>query len=79
MVESPSESPSGSKLGANRVVVTILAWVMAAGMAGLVWLGTQDPLGGLPVTHPLNVVLFGICAAFGVGFTGYIWFYRRKE
>jgi hypothetical protein len=48
-------------------------------LAGLVWLGAQDPFIGLPLSHPLNLVLFGLCAAIGLGFTATIWLFRRQK
>jgi hypothetical protein len=57
----------------------LLIWLIAAGLAGLVWLGTQEPFIGLPVTHPINLILFGLCLAIGLGFTAVIWLSRRMD
>ena len=57
----------------NRVVATLIAWALAGCCAGLVWLQSLDPLFGLRLDHPVTLVLFGICAAVGLGFTLYIW------
>ncbi len=80
-----SESGSGRQgatrdaAGANRVAATLLLWLIVAGLAGLVWLEAQHPFFGLPLTHPVNVVLFSLCAAFGVFYTAFIWFPRRDR
>jgi hypothetical protein len=42
-----------------------------------VWLAAQDPFIGLPLTHPINLILFGVGAVIGIGFTAVIWLSRR--
>jgi apolipoprotein N-acyltransferase len=79
MVEFPHEGPRETpphKPGTNRVAATLCIWGIAAGLGGLVWLGTQEPFIGLPVTHPINLFLFGLCAAIGLTFTAVIWLSR---
>jgi hypothetical protein len=74
---SSDEGPP--KPGTNRLGATLGIWGVAGGLAGLVWLGAQDPFIGLPLSHPLNLVLFGLCAAIGLGFTATIWLFRRQK
>jgi hypothetical protein len=59
--------------GTSRVAATLAIWGIAAGLAGLVWLQAQHPFWGLPLTHPVNLILFGICLAIAAVFTGIIW------
>ena|ERR1700687_2797218 len=81
MEETPSEGPSGSprKAGKSRVAPTLAIWVVVAGLVGLGWLSAQDPFMGLPLSHPINLILFGLCLAVGFGFTAGIWLSRRDE
>jgi hypothetical protein len=81
MEESPRDGPRETPhtAGESRVAATIWIWLCSAGLGGLVWLGAQDPFMGLPLTHPINLVLFGLCAAVGLGFTASIWLSRRPK
>jgi hypothetical protein len=64
---------------AGRVGATPAVWGVTAGLGGLVWLGSLPPIISLPLTHPINLVLFGICVAIGLGFTAEIWLSRRPK
>jgi hypothetical protein len=59
--------------GTNRVVATLCIWVIAAGLGGLVWLQSQHPFTGLPLTHPINLILLAVCLAIGLGYSAVIW------
>jgi hypothetical protein len=74
-MESRGENSHGlpKKPGTNRVAATITIWLIAGLLAGLLWLGTEDPFIGLPVTHPINLILFAVCLAIELGFTAVIW------
>jgi hypothetical protein len=63
----------------NRVAATVAVWLVAAGLGGLVWLGAQEPFIGLPATHPINLILFGVCLAIGLGFTVALWLPGRRK
>jgi len=78
MEPSPNECPSSSKSGTNRVVATVSAWVTTAVVIGLLWIGTLDPLGGLPWTHPFNIVLLMLCIGWAFGFTAMIWGWHKR-
>jgi hypothetical protein len=43
--EGPRETPHGP--GTNRVAATLCIWGIAAALAGLVWLGTQESFIGI--------------------------------
>jgi hypothetical protein len=43
-----------------------------------VWLGTLEPYIGLPIAHPINLTLVGLCGMIGLGFTVAIWLERSK-
>jgi hypothetical protein len=75
--EGPREVPR--KPGTNKFAATVWVWGVAAGLGGLVWLGTLEPFIGLPVGHPANLTLFGLCGAIGLGFTAAIWISRRTK
>lgn len=77
MEEPATKDPNSPRPGTNRVALTFWIWAISAGVAGLVWLGTLDPLGGLPITRPLNVMMFGVCAAMAFGFTAAIWGWHK--
>ena len=65
--------------GTNRVTVTFCIWGIIAGLAGLIWLGTLDPFIGLPLTHPINLTVLGVCGMIGMEFTGVIWLGRSRS
>jgi hypothetical protein len=75
--EAPTAVTNG--LSSNRVLATFCIWCIAAGLAGLVWLTTLNPFTGLPVSHPINFVLFGLCAAIGLGFIASVWLRRPEQ
>jgi hypothetical protein len=75
--EKDRRDPPGAA-GTSRVAATVWLWVVVAMLAGMVWLQAQHPFFGLPLTHPLNLFLFGLCLAVGVGFTAYIWLFEGK-
>jgi hypothetical protein len=60
------------------VAATICVWGIVAGLAGLIWLGSREPYLGLPLTHPMNLSLLGLCGMIGLGFTLAIWWQRPK-
>jgi hypothetical protein len=64
--------------GTSRVAATVWLWVIVAGLLGLGWLQAQHPFFGLPLAHPLNLLIFGMCLAVGVGFTAYIWLFEGQ-
>ena len=81
MTESAHETPKGTKREPdnNRVIVIIFVWVLMAGLAALVWLGTLEPFIGLPLTHPINLALLALFGAIGLGFSIGIWFERPRK
>jgi hypothetical protein len=78
MGESPSNDPDNqpANAGTSRIAATVWLWLLMAGLGGFVWLASQDPFLGFPLTHRINLILFGICTAIGVGFTAAIWMRR---
>jgi hypothetical protein len=60
------------------VAATVWVWVIVAGLLGLGWLQAQHPFFGAGLTHPLNLLFFGLCVAAGAFFTAYIWLFEGK-
>jgi hypothetical protein len=63
----------------EKIAATICIWGIVAGLVGLIWLSTQHPFTGLPITHPINLGLLGFCLLIGVGFSLVIWLSRPKK
>lgn len=74
--EGRRKPPGGS--GTSRAAATVWLWVLVAGLLGFGWLQVQHPFFGAPLTHPLNLLFFGLRLAEGVGFTAFIWLFEGK-